>query len=380
MKRWLWLLLVPILGGAIYWLWRDDAPPPGWRTQVVERRDNRSVVTATGNLEAVTTVEVGTQVTGSIAELLVDYNSQVKAGDVLARIDTATLESDAASSRAALSKAQAERSYAALELDRVQRLHARQAMTDQELASAKVAFDVADASAAQARVAAERARRNLAYATITAPISGTVLRRDVDVGQTVNAGFSAPTLFVIAEDLSHMQIVAAVDEADIGKVHAGQAVEFTVQAWPDQPFSGTVRQVRMQSATTDNVVTYGVVVDVANPDGKLLPGMTATVSFIVEEVKGVLCAPNAALRFSPEGSGRGSKQGKGGKLWVADAAGALSAIEVSLGLRGEVCTEVSSEGLTEGMEVVVGATTTGSSGSSTPFSSSSSSTRRPGGF
>jgi HlyD family secretion protein len=294
------LLLVSAAAGGGYWFHGREPEAITWRTAQVERQDVRVLVTATGPIEAVQTVEVGAQVSGIIAALGADFNDRVTRGQVLARIDPTLLQADVAGAEARLAEAKAQAARLALALERVERLHPQRITTDDELDAARAEHAVASAQVQAAKVSLDRATRNLGYATITAPIDGTVIRRDVEVGQTVNAGFSAPKLFLLAGDLARMRILAAVDESDIGRIQEGQPATFTVQAWPDRTFQGSVRQVRLQSATAESVVTYTVVVDVDNADGALLPGMTATVEFEVERAEQTLCVPNAALRFKPD--------------------------------------------------------------------------------
>lgn len=402
--------LLTALTAAGWWWSRGDDAEPRWREAVVERGDVRAVVSATGTVEAVQTVEVGTQVSGIVAELRVDFNSRVKAGDLLARIDPTLLAADVDAAEARVASAEAAERRAQLDLSRVTALHAQAAATDQELEAARAAHAVEAADARSARVALGRARRNLAYADITAPIDGVVLRRDVDVGQTVNAGFSAPTLFVLVGDLSRVRVLASVDEADIGRVGTGQPAEVSVPTWPDEPFRGTIGERRLDAKLQDNVVTYPVVVEVENPDGKLLPGMTATIEIEVASAKGVLCAPNAALRFRPDAApadgkgGAGAKQAGGGSngaaggtggspsgrrrgggpkdggtLHVAGPDGTLTERIVETGLRGATCTEVRGDAVTEGLEVVIGVEAAESGGTS-PFAAKTQNGPRGGGF
>lgn len=387
--------LVAGAAGGAWWLGRTE-PAPRYRTTTVTRTDVRALVSATGTVEAVTTVEVGTQVSGIVSALAVDFNTRVHAGDVLARIDPTLPEADVAAADARLASARAGERRSALDLARITSLHDQAAATDQELETARATHAVDAAEVQAAEVALGRARRNLAYTTITAPIDGTVVRRSVDVGQTVNAGFSAPTLFVLVGDLTRVRVIANVDEADIGRIAAGQAVEVSVAAWPDHPFAGTVGEVRLDSVVEDNVVTYPVVVEVENPDGKLLPGMTATVDFVAESARDVLCVSNAALRWRPaetsrDGSeagtssggapggtgggggsgsggrdgGRGRRSGNAGTLWTLPGTEPVSLV-VTTGIRGATCTEVSGEGVREGLPVVVGVEATETGGSS-PF-------------
>ncbi len=374
------------LGGA-GWVWlHRAAPAPRYRTVPLARSDVQSLVSSTGAVEAVTTVQVGTQVSGIVAELDADFNDTVRKGDLLARIDATLPEADVAAAEARLASARAGERRSALDLTRIEALHAQDAATDQELESARATHAVDAAEARAAEVALGRARRNLGYTAITAPIDGMVVRRSVDVGQTVNAGFSAPTLFVLVGDLTRVRVIAAVDEADIGRLAPGQPVTVTVAAWPERTFAGTVGEVRLDSAIADNVVTYPVVVEVENPDGKLLPGMTASVEFETQAATDVLCVANAALRYRPEAPANGApttprgdgkpgggrrdgerKAGerKAGTLWV-EAGSGLTPVAVTIGIRGATCTEVSGDGLTEGVPVVIG-TEAAEAGSASPF-------------
>lgn len=413
---WVGLFALVGIGGGAWWWWqgRAAAAEVTWRLDTLSRGDVISTVSATGTLEAVRTVEVGTQVSGLIAELGADFNDTVKAGQVMARLDRRLLEAAVSAARAEVDLREASAIQAQHALKRTEALRAQGAVSEEELETAVAAGAVADAQRRAAAVALDRARANLSYATITAPIDGTVLRRDVEVGQTVNAGTSAPTLFLLAGDLTQLRILAAVDESDIGKVKKGQAARFTVQAYDDRTFEGVVDQVRLESTLAENVVTYTAVVSVSNPDGALLPGMTATVDFIVETVTDTLCAPNAALRFRPDealidpvalaelnarreaakaeaakaevggvggGSGRGRRGGgggggrSGGTLYTPSAAGLLVPTRVTTGLSDGSCTVIEAEGLAEGLEVVTGqlsgpTTSAGAGATKSPLSGS----------
>ncbi|MFO7654118.1 MAG: efflux RND transporter periplasmic adaptor subunit [Candidatus Krumholzibacteriia bacterium] len=270
-----------------------------YRFVEITRGDVRSVVTSTGTLQAITTVQVGTQVSGKVSEIHADFNDRVTRGQLIARIDPVLLEQAVRAAEADLARNRAELAQAQREFDRISRLYDRKAATESEHNTAQYRLDVARAALVSAEVNLERARQNLGYSEIRAPVDGVVLDRSVDEGQTVAASLSAPQLFLIAEDLSKMEILAAVDESDIGKIHAGQPVDFTVQAYPDSTFHGTVDQVRLQSTTQENVVNYVVSIAVDNPSGRLLPGMTATAEFVIAEARDVLRVPNAALRFRP---------------------------------------------------------------------------------
>lgn len=300
MKKWTWIVGGVLVAAAVTLVWtrRDAAHDTGaYRFVTIERGDLESIVSASGTLQALSTVQVGTQVSGIIAKTLVDFNDRVRAGQTIALLDTTLLTGAVQEGKAEVERAKAELRHRETEFERVRSLHDQSLAADAELNLAQYNLDVARAGAKSAEISLERAERNVDYATIRSPISGTVIERNVDVGQTVAASLSAPQLFLIADDLSHMQILASVDESDIGKIREGQTARFTVQAYPDSSFVGTVRQVRMQSATTENVVNYRVVVDVANPDHTLLPGMTATVDFIIGVAKDVTKVANSALRF-----------------------------------------------------------------------------------
>ncbi len=406
------LVLLAGCAGLALWFTDSSADNFSWRTSEVRRDDVRRVVSATGTLEADPTVLVGTQVSGIVAELLVDFNDVVVRGQVLARIDTALLDADVASASARLAEARAQHSRLHVEHQRLQGLHVVRAATDQELLAASADLAVAAAQVRSAEVSLERARRNLRYATVTSPIDGTVVNRAVDVGQTVNAGFSAPELFRIAGDLSRMVILVNVDESDIGLIQPGQVAEFTVQAYPDRRFSGTVRQLRLAAKVDQSVVTYVVVVDTNNPERVLYPGMTATVEFVVAEAKEVLCVANAALRFRPDaaapelaskmsaqpGAGGGRRAGarsgaepQEGVLYTLDGAtapeegaalrgGSTRAVPVKVGLRGADCTEVSGEGLSDALVVVLGVDREADASTSSPLGQPAQPSTRRGGF
>lgn len=390
-------------GAGWWWSQRTEVPASTWKLGEVQRADVRARVSSTGTLSAVSTVEVGTQVSGVIEALLVDYNDRVEVGQLLARLDTSILQADVRSAQATVDLREAELAQARLELERAQSLSDQQAISAQELLTARTELAVSEASLRTARISLERARQNLGYATILSPIAGTVVERDVEQGQTVNAGMTAPRLFVIAGDLREMQILVDVDESDIGRVAVDQPVEFTVQAFDERRFEGRVRQVRLQSKTEENVVTYTVVVDVDNADLTLLPGMTATVEIIVAEALQVLCVPPAALRFRPEegqvlastaspaqaappaersgkgGRGRGGGNG-GGRVWLPAGEGKVSAVAVTSGLTDGTCTQIEGEGISEGISVVTGVEVVvePSAGVTSPFSGSAGAARPPG--
>jgi HlyD family secretion protein len=270
-----------------------------FRFASVERGDLEQVVSATGTLDAVTTVQVGTQVSGIINEIYVDFNDDVKEGQIIARLDRTLLEIAVQEAQSNLTRSLAQYEFVKRNHERTVALHEQQLVSEQEFNQSEYDLRTAEAAYESSRISLDRAQRNLGYATVYAPISGRVIERNVDVGQTVAASMSTPQLFLIANDLSAMRILAAVDESDIGEIEAGQAVRFTVQAYPDETFEGTVEQVRLQSTVQENVVNYTVAVSVRNETGRLLPGMTATVEFLVRTAEDVLKVPNAALRFRP---------------------------------------------------------------------------------
>lgn len=294
------LLLGLLLAAVAWWFTRPTAPSWTWKEAKISKTDVKSLVTATGSVEAVTTVTVGTQVSGIVAERLVDYNAPVHKGQLLARIDPTLAAADVEAAEARLASARANAHRLLLEKERILSLQSQKAATQQEVEQVLAEFDVAQSEVRSSEVALRRQHRNLSYTEIVSPIDGVVIQRSVDPGQTVNAGFSAPTLFVLAGDLASVQVVASIDEADVGKVKEGQSVDVTVQAWPGQVFPGKVVQLRLQSKLVDNVVTYPAVVSVENPGIKLRPGMTASLEFLVDQALDAFCAPNAALRFRPE--------------------------------------------------------------------------------
>lgn len=269
-------------------------------TASVEKIDISTSVTATGTVEPVTEVEVGTQVSGIIDKLYVDYNDVVKAGQVIAEMDKVTLQAELQSSQAQLSTAKTEYQYREKEYNRIKTLHDKELVSDSEYDQAEYEWQSARNAYLQAQASYSKVARNLSYATITSPIDGVVVSRAVEEGQTVAAGFETPTLFTIAKDLTDMEVIADVDEADIGQVAEGQRVEFTVDAYPDDVFKGEVKQVRLEATTSSSVVTYEVVINAPNPDLKLKPGLTANVTIFTLEEYGVNSVPTKALRFTPD--------------------------------------------------------------------------------
>jgi HlyD family secretion protein len=292
---------VLVIAAVAFWAWRHAGTQeaPIYRFVTVERGNLEAAVSATGTLSAVTTVQVGTQVSGKIVEMKADFNDRVKKGQLIARIDATLLEQAVRDAQAGLERNEAVAEQAEREYKRNAQLFERKVLTDVEFNNAKYALAVARANVKSAQVTLDRARQNLSYTNIFAPIDGIVVERNVDVGQTVVASMATPQLFLIANDLEQMQILAAVDESDIGAIHEGQEARFSVQAYPNEHFEGQVKQVRLQSKTTENVVNYTVVVRVSNKSGKLLPGMTATLDFLTGTATDALLVANSALRFRP---------------------------------------------------------------------------------
>ena len=300
---------IVVVAGVAVWAFSGGSKKQAveYETATVARQDISNFVTATGTIEPVTEVEVGTQVSGIIDKIYVDYNTVVKQGQLIAEMDKVTLESDLASAQATYDGAKAEYEYQESLYRRNKGLHDKQLISDTDYEQSLYDYRRAKSTYDSSRAALDKAKRNLSYATITAPIDGVVISKDVEEGQTVASGFETPTLFTIAADLTQMQVVADVDEADIGGVEEGQRVEFTVDAYPGQTFAGEVTQVRLgessdasgTSTTSSTVVTYEVVISAPNPDLKLKPRLTANITIYTLDKRGVLSVPTRALRFMP---------------------------------------------------------------------------------
>lgn len=375
-------------------------------TVKVERGLITNPVTATGTIEAITTVDVGTQVSGIIKSVYVDFNDNVKEGQVLAKIDETNLLEQLKQSQAGLDQALAQMNYQEATFNRIKALYGKQLVAESEYDQALFNLENARASVVNSRSAVSRARVNLDYATITSPIDGVVLNRAVEEGQTVAASFNTPTLFTIVNDLTQMEVQTNVDEADIGMVREGQPVEFTVDAYPDLKFSGSVSQVRLQPVTTNNVVTYVVILNAPNPEKKLMPGMTASAIIFTERKENALILPGKAVRFNPPDdfqnkpsgqdgqvkekanqvqvpdshptmagsiTGTATDDSEAGTVWLKDGNGGIKPAIIRLGIVNGSTVEVAS-GLNEGDEVVVSMNNGGESGPE-PVTVS----RRPGG-
>jgi len=300
-KTFLILTVLAVAGGLIFWYFKGDSRSPEQRYQLatIGNGSIRQSVSANGTLNPVILVNVGSQVSGSVKALHVDFNDQVAEGQILAELDDAILAAQARQSEASMMSANASLDLARANETRMRTLYAQEYVSKQELDQSVQALKSAQAQAQSAAAQADKDKANLSYSIIRSPVSGVVVDRQVDVGQTVAASFQTPTLFKIAQDLTRMQIDSAFAEADVGNIKVGQPVRFTVDAFPDRDFEGRVLQVRLNPTTTSNVVTYNVVVAVDNPEQILLPGMTAYVTIIVAQRKEALLVPNAALRFRP---------------------------------------------------------------------------------
>ena len=294
-KKWWVLTLLIVIGGA-WWIFGGTSKKPGeFITMNITRGDLRQVVTATGEIMPVNTVNVGSQVSGTIDNLYVDFNSKVKKGDVLLTIEPSVLQATADESKASLDSAISQRNFAKSEYERNKTLYGEGFISRAEMEQSQTQYEQSEQSVKRAQSTYDRAITNLGYATIVSPVDGTVISRKVDVGQTVAASFQTPDLFEIAEDLTKMQIETAVSEADIGVIKDGQPVTFTVDAYPTETFDGIVRQIRLSPTTTSNVVVYTVVIDVDNTDLRLMPGMTAFVTIVISEKDNVWRAANSAF-------------------------------------------------------------------------------------
>ena len=326
-----------------------------FKEEKVALKTLQNSVTATGTIEAVTSVTVGTQVSGIVNKLYVDYNSQVKKGQVIAELDKTNLLSELNTAKANLASAQSSLNYQAANMERYKTLYKKGLVSADEYENALLTYRQAKEQVASSKENVQRAQTNLGYATITSPIDGTVISKSVEEGQTVAASFNTPELFTIAKDLTNMQVVANVDEADIGNVKEGDRVTFTVDAYPDDTFEGTVKQVRLEATTTNNVVTYEVVISASNADLKLKPGLTANVTIYTQERSGVLAVANKALRFTPtkETVGKDMKivdcKGKN-KVWTLNG-NTLTAHPVTIGQSDGINTEIT-KGLKQGDKIV----------------------------
>ncbi len=361
-RRWI-ILGVIVLAVAGWLLWKWLNPPPvvdPWKTAAVGRGDLTETITSNGVLNPVRVVSVGTQVSGTVQALYADFNDRVKAGQVLLRIDPALFTSRLQASEAALANIRATAALQAANAARAAQLVKQDYISRQDYETSLASAKSSAAQVAQAEAQIRQDRANLAFTIIRSPVSGVVISRQIDIGQTVAASFNTPTLFQIARDLTEMQIEASVAEADIARVQPGQRVNFTVDAYGARNFIGTVSQIRLNPTTQQNVVTYTVIVKAANPDGALLPGMTANANFLVSERKNVLLVPNAALSFKPEGYKPPKGQGRGTPDTVtvfAEVAGQPQARRIRLGASDADMTQVVSGQLAAGDMIITGTNT-----------------------
>ncbi|MBB3187876.1 efflux RND transporter periplasmic adaptor subunit [Microbacter margulisiae] len=312
--------------------------------------DISTTVTATGTVEPIKTITVGTQVSGIISKVYVDYNSVVKKGQVLAELDKTVLNSQLASATTDLNNAKTQMDYQKSTYNRDKVLYAKKAISATDMETATYNYETAKLNYQKASYAKKVAETNLGYATIYSPIDGVILSKDVDAGQTVAASFSTPTLFSITNNLHQMQVLANVDEADIGQVKDGQTVTFTVDAYPNDTFQGVVTQVRLEPTTTSNVVTYTVVINAPNPQLKLLPGLTANVTIYIIQKNHILLIPNKALNFHPTGKPAGISNDSMKTIWVMNGQ-AMKPVQIKVGVTDDIHTEVL-QGLHAGDEVV----------------------------
>ncbi len=348
--------LAAIISAALIIASCSNDPKVTYNSATVQRQDISTSITATGTIEPVTEVEVGTQVSGIIDKIYVDYNSEVKRGQVIAELDKTNLLSKLASAQSNLSNAQSDLAFQKANYNRFKTLYEKGLVSANDYENAKLSYDKAVQTVKVQQQAVQEAQTNLGYATITAPINGVVLAKKVEEGQTVASSMTTPTLFIIAQDLTDMRVIADIDEADIGGVKEGQRVSFTVDAFPDDTFEGTVTQVRQQATTESNVVTYEVVISAPNNDLKLKPGLTANVTIYTLEKNGVMAVPSKALRFTPNEAIMTKEQTiedvqAPAKLWTLNG-NTFKAHAVELGTTNGSLTEIIS-GIDEGTEVLV---------------------------
>ena len=363
-KVWLIVAGVIIIAIAVYALSGSKKKEEiSFETVAVAPANIMNSITATGTIEPVTSVTVGTQVSGIVSKLYVDYNSVVKKGQVIAELDKTNLMSQLNTAKTQLATAQSQLNYQTTNFNRYKTLYQKGLVAADEYDNAKLSYTQAKEQVASAKEEVQRAQTNLGYATITSPIDGVVLSKSVEEGQTVAASFSTPELFKIAQDLTNMQVVADVDEADIGDVKEGERVSFTVDAYPDDTFEGTVKQVRQEATTTNNVVTYEVVISAPNADLKLKPGLTANVTIYTAERKGVLSVQSKALRFTPQKETVGKMKildqtgNAKNKVWTIEGKN-IVAHKVNIGMTDGTNTQILN-GISAGVKVITGLNVSG---------------------
>lgn len=380
-KVWIAAAILVIIAVAVWLLSGNKKKEEvSFETAKVAPTNIQNSITATGTIEPVTSITVGTQVSGIVSKLYVDYNSVVKKGQVIAELDKTNLTSELNTAKANLASAQSSLNYKSANYRRYATLYKKGLVSADDYENALLAYQQAKDQVAQSTESVRKSETNLGYATITSPIDGVVLSKSVEEGQTVAASFSTPELFTIAKDLTNMQVVADIDEADIGDVKNGERVTFTVDAYPDDTFEGTVKQVRQEATTTNNVVTYQVVISAPNADLKLKPGLTANVTIYTAERQGVMSVPSKALRFTPTKETVGSKKiidcnGKN-KVWTIEG-NALKAHQVNIGMTDGTHTQIIS-GISQGQNVVTQIKVVSDNDESTDQSSQESSPFAPG--
>lgn len=375
-KIWIIVAVLFVAAVAVYFLTKKEKKEEiAFETSKVEETNIQNSITATGTIEPVTSVSVGTQVSGIVSKLYVDYNSEVKKGQIIAELDKTNLMSELASAQSNLTSAESEYqsqlatlNYQQANYQRYSTLYEKGLVSANDFESARLSYENARQAVGQAKAQigvmqqnVAKAKTNLGYATITSPIDGIVLSKSVEEGQTVAASFSTPELFTIAKDLTNMQVVADVDEADIGDVRVGERVTFTVDAYPDDTFTGSVTQVRQEATTTNNVVTYEVVISAPNADLKLKPGLTASVTIYTVERSGILCVPSKALRFTPTKETVGNKKivdvNAKNKVWTIEG-NEIVANKVEIGITDGTHTQILS-GIASGKSVITEVKVTG---------------------
>ncbi|HEX9917367.1 MAG TPA: efflux RND transporter periplasmic adaptor subunit [candidate division Zixibacteria bacterium] len=379
------IVAVPVLTLLLFFILKEKnkKSEAKYITAEVQKGDISIMVTATGSLEAVTTVQVGSQVSGTILALYADFNDLVKKGQIIAQLDPTFLKAQVAQAQADLEKAVASAELSKKDYERTLSLFEKNMVSESNKEISLTNYELAKAQEKSAQASLDRVKTNLDYATIVSPINGVVISRNVDVGQTVAASLSAPTLFTIAQDLTRMQVKTSVDEADIGSVREGQEVIFTVDAYPEQSFKGTVKQVRLSPEVVQNVVSYDVIIELSNPDLLLKPGMTANVTILIDQRLDVLKVASGALRFRPaverKKTSSGTKEanpmarnlsspdtsavksnpigltGAGQKaLWILDPQGKPKPVPVQIGISDGTFTQIISDNLKEGDKVITG--------------------------
>ncbi len=353
------IIVIAVIVGAFFFFRSGDKKVTTYETVELKKGSINNTVTATGTIEPITKVDVGTQVSGTISHIYVDYNSVVKKGQLLAELDRKLLEAEMKSEMANLKSSKSEYEYQDKNFKRLRQLHEKKLISETEYEEALYQYEKAQQAYEKAQATLVKAQSNLDYATIYSPIDGVVLSREVEEGQTVAASFETPTMFTIANDLRKMQVIADVDEADIGQVLEGQRVTFTVDAFPEDTFEGDVTQVRLNPTTESNVVTYEVVIDAPNPELKLKPGLTANITVYTMEKNDILLAPLKAFRFTPETdpenpqATQAPQAGRGEKVvWLQTAEGIVPKV-IKVGVSDGIYTEVK-EGIQEGTRLIVG--------------------------